>query len=66
MGHPVKIDETAFNRGVDDVITLKPVRRALGMAVDIVSGRRNKGSHEATKGGKTAVARHSKFTDKKK
>lgn len=39
MSNAVKLDQRAFNRGVDEVLLLKPVRRAVYGILNIKSGQ---------------------------
>lgn len=53
MGNRVKIHEHSFNRGVNDVLTLKPVRKAFGVMVHTVSsGSKKSAAMSVSKGGK--------------
>ena len=37
-GHSVKIDRRAFNRGFDDILTLRPLREAVESVISSKSG----------------------------
>ena len=65
MGVHIKIDERAFNRGVDDVITLKPVRKAFGMVLKSVGGRSSVRDEKTSAKGSGAVVRRSRPSSKK-
>lgn len=56
MSRTVRIDERAFNRGVDEVIHLKPIRRAMAALL-------SKGKVQMPSGkGKTVVVRKPQST----
>ena len=57
MNHRVKLDIPAFNRGIDDILTLRPVRHALGEAVKAVSRRAFGSKIKPKKQGNTTIAR---------
>jgi len=51
MSRMIRMDEEAFNRGVDEVLTLKPLRRALSNVVSLQSRAGKNPPKEGEKGG---------------
>ncbi len=66
MTQTVKVDQRAFNRGVDDVLTLRPVRQAVGMAVNALKNGARQETRSATprKGSMSIVRRSGSRTKK--
>lgn len=59
MGNPMKIRERSFNRGVNDVLTLKPLRESFSMLIGIKPKNAARAGRKAAFKGGTTVERPS-------
>ena len=57
MGNPVKIHERSFNRGVNDVLTLEPLREAFAMLIGVMPKSAARAGRKGAFKGVTTVAR---------
>lgn len=70
MAIKIRIDDQAFNRGVDDALSLNPVRTAVSGVMNALSADRNINTGEPTKSKGVSVvgkryksARNKRWTD---